>query len=590
MQKPYPTSLLKFFLQMIAPQKWKFIILFISMFAWTMQEALYPYFFKLIMDRVSEFSGPISGVFAHVTPVLIIYVCTWLLVELGFRTHDFLSAFTYPDFKNRVRSTMYSYALGHSHNYFAENFAGTISSKINRMADAMERIMEQFISLFIPLTAAFLLSAAFLYSAKPVFGIGMMVWLVIHLSITVYFTRKAEKYSERVSEANTALSGRIVDSFTNIINVRLFSRFKYEKEALNEYQQEVKDRTKKLMLYNSWMKALLGVCSNIFQFAMVIGGIYFYSKGLITLGDFVLIMSVVPLFGLAWYLGFNIIEFFNHVGTCREALTLLTRAHDVQDTPNAKEISITKGEIEFENVSFHYIPGKNIFSDRTIHIQAGEKVGLVGFSGSGKSTFVNLILRYFDIESGHILIDGQNIAEVTQSSLRDGIAIIPQDTTLFHRSLMENIRYGRLNATDEEVYAAAKLANAHEFIMQVEGKYDALVGERGIKLSGGQRQRIAIARAILKNSPILILDEATSALDSVTEREIQASLKNLMQNKTSIVIAHRLSTLLDMDRILVFENGKIIEHGTHAELLGQGGHYAKLWQMQAGGFLDEKAL
>jgi ATP-binding cassette subfamily B protein len=280
-------------------------------------------------------------------------------------------------------------------------------------------------------------------------------------------------------------------------------------------------------------------------------------------------------------------NFFKEVGICNQALKLIERQHDVIDVEDAKEIKITKGVIKFENVTFNYRRGNNIFENKNVTINSKQKVGLVGFSGSGKTTFVNLMLRFFDIESGTIKIDEQDISKVRHESLCSQISLIPQDPTLFHRSIMDNIRYGNIDATNEDVVRVAKLAQCHEFIEQMPLAYDSPVGERGVKLSGGQRQRIAIARAILKNAPILILDEATSALDSVTEKHIQAGLKILMQGRTTIVIAHRLSTLSEMDRILVFDKGHIIEDGSHAELLKQNGHYAYMWNMQSGGFLPE---
>jgi ATP-binding cassette subfamily B protein len=261
---------------------------------------------------------------------------------------------------------------------------------------------------------------------------------------------------------------------------------------------------------------------------------------------------------------------------------------EIVDKPNATILNCTHGKIRFDKIKFHYKGTAPLFQNKSIEIKAGQKVGLVGYSGGGKSTFVNLILRLYDITDGAILIDGQDIRDVTQDSLRTSIALIPQDPSLFHRSLMENIRYGRIDATDEEVILAAKKAHAHEFIEKLSQSYDSLVGERGVKLSGGQRQRIAIARAILKNAPILILDEATSQLDSVTESSIQESLWELMQNKTTLVIAHRLSTLLHMDRIIVFDKGVIVEDGTHAELLTNNGLYRTLWKAQVGGFLPDK--
>ena len=288
-------------------------------------------------------------------------------------------------------------------------------------------------------------------------------------------------------------------------------------------------------------------------------------------------------------MNYNMNQLFKEMGTIRPALSLVIQKHAITDFLGEKDLNISKGEIHFENVTFNYLKNTNLFKNQNLVIEAGQKVGLVGFSGSGKTTFVNLMLRFFELNEGRILIDGQDIAKVTQDSLRTHIAMIPQEPMLFHRTLLENIRYGRLDASDEEVLEAAKKAHCHEFIMKLEQGYETMVGERGIKLSGGQRQRIAIARAILKNAPILILDEATSALDSVTEKLIQASLKVLMKGRTTIVIAHRLSTLADMDRILVFKQGQIVEDGPQEELLKKEGHFAKLYALQSGGLLPEKA-
>jgi ATP-binding cassette subfamily B protein len=284
----------------------------------------------------------------------------------------------------------------------------------------------------------------------------------------------------------------------------------------------------------------------------------------------------------------QLVSFSQEMGKCSQALSIIVIPHDIVEAPHAKSLVISKGEIKFDQVSFSYHENSNIFENVSLTIKPAQKYGLVGFSGSGKTTFANLIMRFYDVDSGQILIDGQNIKEVTLNSLYEQIAMIPQETQLFHRTLMENIRYGRIDASDEEVYAASKMSSCHEFIEKLPLGYHTLVGERGIKLSGGQRQRIAIARAFLKNAPILIMDEATSALDSVTEQFIQNELYQHMAGKTTIVIAHRLSTLAKMDMILVFDAGHIIEQGTHEELLAHNGHYATLWAMQSGGFLPDK--
>jgi ATP-binding cassette subfamily B protein len=317
--------------------------------------------------------------------------------------------------------------------------------------------------------------------------------------------------------------------------------------------------------------------------------IYLYGKHLISVGDFALILGLGTEVGhITWHTMGQVDEFNEAVGKCKQCLSRLIVPQEIQDKEGATSLVTTKGQITFSKVKFHYKGASPLFQNKSVTIKAGQKVGLVGYSGSGKSTFVNLILRFYDVTEGQIFIDEQDVRDVTQESLYNNIAMIPQDPTLFHRTLMENIRYGRTEASDDEVREAARRAHAHDFIQALPQGYDSLVGERGVKLSGGQRQRIAVARAILKNAPILILDEATSQLDSVTERLIQDALWELMENKTTLVIAHRLSTLLHMDRILVFDHGKIVEDGTHQELLAQAGIYKTLWETQVDGFLPHK--
>jgi ATP-binding cassette subfamily B protein len=308
-----------------------------------------------------------------------------------------------------------------------------------------------------------------------------------------------------------------------------------------------------------------------------------------TVGEFSMVAGLaIMLIEAARGLSRSFLEFFEYLGNISDGVAVFVQPHEIVDKHEASVLKVDRGEIAFNDVKFIYKEGLQVFEDLDVTIESKQQVGLVGFSGSGKSTFVNLILRLFEPQSGAIEIDGQNILDVTQDSLRESVSMIPQDPQLFHRSLMENIRYGRLDASDDEVIEAAKKAHAHEFILQTEKQYDSLVGERGVKLSGGQRQRVAIARAILKNAPILILDEATSALDSVTEKKIQLGLDNLMKGRTVVVVAHRLSTISHMDRILVFDQGRIIEDGSHQQLLVRDGHYARLWNMQAGGFLPEQ--
>ncbi len=384
------------------------------------------------------------------------------------------------------------------------------------------------------------------------------------------------------------LSGQLVDVISNNSNVRIFAHKNFELTRTDTFLSSLLNAFKKkegfLVVLYSVQGAMIAIMMGFSTYFLV----HFYSLGLVSIGDFALILGLSMELGhIIWYTMSRVDDFNQAYGKCKQSLMALMLPLEIEDKINAVSLKCHHGKITFDRVKFHYKDTEPLFQNKSIRIEAGQKVGLVGYSGSGKSTFVNLILRLYDITDGAILIDNQDIRDCTQDSLRENIAMIPQDPALFHRSLFDNIRYGKIEASDEAVISAAKKAHAHEFIIQLPKGYHSLVGERGIKLSGGQRQRIAIARAILKNAPILILDEATSQLDSITENLIQESLWELMQNKTTLVIAHRLSTLLHMDRVLVFDKGKIIEDGTHHTLLANNGLYKKLWNAQVGGFLGD---
>lgn len=583
----YPNSLPGFFWHYLKPFGWQFSLLVITMLGSSIQEGIYPYFVKQIIEGVNACATDRSQIFNHLSSVLTALVVLWILIEIGYRSYDFLSKATYPKFQAKVRMSLFEYTQFHSHQYFSDNLSGTIASKITRMPEAMLEIIKLSVTTFIPTIMTFIIGAIVLYQASAFFSILMLGWFSLHMGITLFFTRKCSLLSRKHSEAQTILNGKIVDAFINIINIRMFARFQYEKAYLMAFQNQEQARHEDLLRYNALMKVCLGLACQTFIFLMIGMAIYDWRIGKLSAGDLALVLSSLSMIGHAWFMGLHVIWLYSHIGTCQESLTLVQAPHAIQDRPHANALQVTKGEIRFDHVTFYYRRNKNVFENQNVLIHPGEKVGLVGFSGSGKTTFVNLLLRYFEIEKGRILIDGQNIREVTQESLRSQIALIPQDITLFHRTLMENIRYGRLDATDSEVIMASKLAHCHEFIENMEEGYETLVGERGAKLSGGQRQRIAIARAILKEAPILILDEATSALDSMTEKYIQDGLHHVMKDRTALVIAHRLATLSDMDRILVFKGGQIVEEGSHHTLLKKQGHYAALWQMQVGGFLPE---
>ncbi|HEY8191868.1 MAG TPA: ABC transporter ATP-binding protein, partial [Alphaproteobacteria bacterium] len=388
------------------------------------------------------------------------------------------------------------------------------------------------------------------------------------------------------SQARAQVTGSIVDMLGNMPAVKSFSTASHEHGVHTRIADEERKRSRKAMRGMILMENYRRLSLVILGAGMATLVVYGWSQGWVTVGEASTIASLsITLASATWMLGIGIVQTVDEAGYIIDALSITARPHDIIDRPDAMPLIVPSGGIAFRHVDFSYT-GKAVFDDLSVAIRPGEKIALVGPSGAGKTTFVALLLRLYELSGGTIAIDGMDIAAVTQDSLRRNIAVIPQDTTLFHRTLMENIRYGRLDATDDEVYEAARKAHAHDFIHTLAEGYGAMVGERGIRLSGGQRQRIAIARAILKNAPILILDEATSALDSESERLIQQSLAGLMQDKTVIAIAHRLSTIAHMDRILVFEQGKIIEQGPHADLVrDKYGLYARLWSMQSGGFI-----
>jgi ATP-binding cassette subfamily B protein len=407
--------------------------------------------------------------------------------------------------------------------------------------------------------------------------------------VSYLLARRCRVYAQDFAAARSLVTGKVVDSVTNVMNAKMFARRQYEEDYLTDYLNHEVNHALRTYWYMEKLRWFQFTAAMVLMIGMVGYALKIWSEGNMTVGEFSMVAGLaIMLIEAARGLSRSFLEFFEYLGNISDGVSVFVQPHEIVDKPDALVLKVEQGEIAFRDVCFTYHEGLQVFEHLDVTIKPRQQVGLVGFSGSGKSTFVNLILRLFEPSSGAIKIDGQNILDVTQDSLRESVSMIPQDPQLFHRSLMENIRYGRLDATDDEVIEAARKAHAHEFILQSEKQYESLVGERGVKLSGGQRQRIAIARAILKDSPILILDEATSSLDSVTEKKIQLGLENLMKDRTVVVVAHRLSTISHMDRILVFDQGKIIEDGTHQQLLLRDSHYAHLWNMQAGGFLPEK--
>ena len=583
-----PRDLAAFLWYFIRRQPWAFAVLFCSTVGNILECNVVPYALKLMVDAVTRMSNNGDHAFATLSEPIAIFLGVWISTALVWRGQEFVIASTMPRFEANIRMALFKYVLGHSYLYFSDNFSGTIASKLGNLPRTALSLIGVTRGALLPALWVALTAIVWLGTVSLYFSLILSVWIALHLSISCLLARPATEASNRHAEDETTLYGQIVDVLTNVGSMRLFARQNHELLYIAKYQRNEQDsyRDSHIAVLKARIATdvLLIVMYSVILVLIVKG----WQQGWVSPGDIVFVLfTVFNVMSLTWTAGAQIPEIFRAIGAFHQALSLITRVYDVMDAPGAKRLVVTHGEIVFENVHFHYIPSREIFRNNSITIRAGEKVGLVGTSGSGKSTFVNLVLRLFNVESGRILIDGQDIAAVTQDSLRASIAMIPQDTSLLHRTLMDNIRYGRPEATDEEVIAASKQARCHEFILKTEHGYQSLIGERGVKLSGGQRQRIAIARAILKQAPIFILDEATSSLDSVTERYIQEALRQLMRGRTTIVAAHRFSTLACMDRILVFNEGQIIEDGVHEALVEAGGYYARLWRMQVGGSLPE---
>jgi ATP-binding cassette subfamily B protein len=584
-----PNRVIPFIWQFAKRQPIAFSFALLTAIIWSLNEVFFPYFIKLIINTLANFQGEAHGVYSALLLPIAALVSCWTLMDISMRSQGIILIYAFPRFRANIREAAFNYTKHHSHSYFANNFAGSIAQKLSSLPTSCQNVLEIFIFTFCSISLAILTAFILMWIANPIFACILLGWFCLHMGITWLFLRTGNVRWESHSESVTTLSGKIVDSITNSMSMRLFSRAKYESEYIKRAQTDEIKKAHHALWNMEIMRLLQGLAGLGLIFGMLFTLIHGWINKWVTLGDFSMIgMLSFWILGMVWYMSYQLGLFIRESSTINEALTLISTKHEITDAPHASTLKVRNATICFNQVRFEYQNNMPIFDGLDLTIPAGQKIGLVGFSGSGKSTFVNLILRLYDLTGGQIQIDGQNIGEVTQDSLRENIAMIPQDPSLFHRSLMENIRYGRLDATDEEVIAASKLAHCHEYIEKLPEMYTALVGERGVKLSGGQRQRIAIARAILKNAPILILDEATSSLDSITERLIQESLKHLMQNKTTILIAHRLSTLANMDRILVFEKGKIIEDGPQETLLKKNGQFARLWNMQTHGFLPEE--
>jgi ATP-binding cassette subfamily B protein len=583
---PLPATPMAFIFRAVALSRWLYLAMVLLETAHAGSAIMIPYAINRIISGVT--SAPVRSV------AVVASLRGPLLLFVGFSAGEVLfgraaAAIQFrlgPRQRQDTTRALFHYLQHHSHRYLSENFAGALAHKISETALGVNQTLWAIITEFWPIAIVLSVSVYLLFGVHVELGLFALAWAVAFIGLSFFLARRCQPHSVRAAAARSETTGKIVDSITNLTSARLFARLGFERRRL---EGDLARELAVVMRANGYAERV-----RWFQFAasavLKLGVLYLalvrWADGRIGVGQFVMAVSLsLLIINEARNLSRRFLEFFEFIGNVTNGVRTLIRPHELVDTPDATYAPLAKGAIEFRAIDFAYPDGKQVFRQLSVAIAAGQRVGLVGLSGSGKSTFVSLLLRLYDPQTGVITIDGHDLRGLTQDALHAQVALIPQDPSLFHRTLRENIRYGRPEASDHEVEAAAQRAHAHAFITEVPGGYDALVGERGIKLSGGQRQRIAIARVILKDAPVLILDEATSSLDSITEQAIQETLEQAMRGKTVIVVAHRLSTIAHLDRILVFEAGRIVEDGTHANLLTRRGAYHRLWTRQSAGFL-----
>lgn len=574
----------------IKPKKWLFLLLIVSMVLANIFAILNPIFYKQFFDIISA-GGEKSNVAENLLNTIIYIAAVNGLVWIFYRISTWLNNGFQPVVIANLKQQSYDYLMQHSYSFFTNSFAGSLVQRVNRFARSFEILCDRLIWDVLPLVVRVISILVVVFFINKWITLIIFVWITVFLLFNIIFSKWKLKYDIKVAEIDSKTTGYLSDTIANQNNVQLFNGFKFESAGYKKVTDEQARVTKFAWNLDSIMEASQAFLGFAIQFVLFYFAIKYWQAGLVTVGVFVLLeFYLISLIDQLWGFTRVVRVAYQSYADAKEMVEITLLDHEIKNIPQAKELIVEKGEIEFKDLTFAFNQTRKVLENVNLVIKPGEKVALIGPSGAGKTTFVRLLLRLYSATAGEILIDGQNIAEVTQESLRKNISMVPQDPILFHRTLAENIAYGKRGAGIEEIAQAAKRAHCDDFIENLPYKLDTYVGERGIKLSGGERQRVAIARAILKNAPILILDEATSSLDSNSEMLIQDALNNLMQDKTVIVIAHRLSTIQKMDRIIVVDQGKIIEQGSHEELLEkENSLYKKLWELQAGGFLKSEA-
>lgn len=582
-------DVLRAFWQGIRSQKWWLFLLLFLIILGNIIAVIIPLFYKQFFDILTttgDKSIIAKNLLMIITYVVILNGFSWIFFRIATLANNAYQTAVIA----KLKQQSYDYLMQHSYSFFSNNFTGSLVQRVSRFAKAFERLSDRLTWDLLPLLVRVISILIVVLFVNKWIALVLFIWATIFLMFNIIFSRWKLKYDIKVAEIDSKATGYLADTITNQNAIQLFDSFKGESQGYKNVTDEQAKSTKLTWNLDAVVEAGQSFLSFSIEFILLFFAIKYWQEGLITVGVFVLLQAyLINLINQLWGFTRMVRDVYQSYADSKEMVEILLLPHEIKDRPSASKLLVKRGEIEFKNISFSFNEARKVLEGINLKIKPGEKVALIGPSGAGKTTFVKLLLRLYSPTAGQIIIDGTDISNVAQGSLRKNIAMVPQDTILFHRTLAENISYGKPGATEEEIEKVTKLAHCDDFIKDLPFGLKTYVGERGIKLSGGERQRVAIARAILKNAPILVLDEATSSLDSRSEGLIQDALNTLMASRTTIVIAHRLSTIKKMDRIIVIDNGRIIEQGSHNELLSKDDSlYKKLWTFQAGGFLADE--
>jgi len=575
----YPEKLWLFIWSFVRPKRFWFFSMLLLTLAFSILTCVSSYAMKILIDAVE--SAPKETLVDHIFWPCVVFMASYFSISLSLRLRNICGRHFYPAVQKSMTTSLHKSLQKKEFEYFQAHLTGAVANRVIGLTRSSIELLELIVTSWFVLTLV-VIYLVFLMQCSPWFTLAYCLWLAIFVPVTLWCASYANDFSKGYAESQMTLAGYLVDSINNIYFVKLFGQYFHEQERIDQASSDTFTKNIHLKDYLIRLRLVIDFFVLSILFVNLFLLVYLYQYGLVTVGDFAFVITTT--LDISWYIwdyfGEQFFRMIQEYGHAMQGFLLFKKPMYYKDVPNAKPLTVTEGGIEFRKMTYFYDESKKLFDGFDCVIRPGEKVGLVGYSGAGKTTLLHLLLRFLPIAGGDIFIDGQPLSRVSLSSIRENIAMIPQDTTLFHRSVHDNICYGNTGATRSDVIEAAKKAHAHEFITQLPQGYDTLVGERGGKLSGGQCQRIAIARAFLKNAPVLLLDEATSSLDTVTEQAIYESLQDLIKGRTTVVIAHRLSTIKSMDRIIVLDAGKVVEQGSHAYLIRKGGYYARMWQHQ----------